>query len=367
LAVALSHMAAAWYFCRAAAPAQQKRIKTALAVSLTLLAWGFTLLSHRAASYYPPVLASWGRAASLGWAGLSLAFLAGLWIVRRFPVRAEHHAARRAFLRTAQIAVFGSPVATLGYGVLQRQELRMREVAIEIPDLHKDLDGLRLVQLTDIHLGPFLNTRVLERAVDMANQMRADIALITGDLISVASDPLDDCIRILARLRATAGIFGCMGNHEIYAEAETYVAEQGAKRGMHFLRQQSSTLRFGQAKLNLAGVDYQPMGSDYLEGTESLLVPDAFNVLLSHNPDVFPVAARKGFPLTVSGHTHGGQVRMEILRQDLNIARFFTPYVDGVYKEGGSAVFVSRGIGTIGMPARLGAPPEVALIRLCRA
>ena len=99
---------------------------------------------------------------------------------------------------------------------------------------------------------------------------------------------------------------------------------------------------------------------------KELVRPDAFNLLLSHNPDVFPVAARKGFPLTISGHTHGGQVRVEILQQDLNVARFFTPYVDGVYQENGSSIFVSRGIGTIGMPARLGAPPEVALIRLWR-
>ena len=89
-------------------------------------------------------------------------------------------------------------------------------------------------------------------------------------------------------------------------------------------------------------------------------------MLLSHNPDVFPVAARKGFPLTISGHTHGGQVRIEILGQDLNVARFFTPYVDGLYRRGDSSIFVSRGIGTIGLPARLGAPPEVALITLCR-
>ena len=91
-----------------------------------------------------------------------------------------------------------------------------------------------------------------------------------------------------------------------------------------------------------------------------------FRSLLSHNPDVFPVAVKKGFPLTIGGHTHGGQVRMEILGQDLNVARFFTPYVDGLYRLGDAAIFVSRGIGTIALPARLGAPPEVALLKLCR-
>jgi predicted MPP superfamily phosphohydrolase len=135
---------------------------------------------------------------------------------------------------------------------------------------------------------------------------------------------------------------------------------------MHFLRHQSEPLRFGSATLNLAGVDYQPISKPYLPHAEALTRPDAFNVLLSHNPDVFPTAARKGFPLTIAGHTHGGQVRFEILRQDLNIVRFITPYYDGLYQENGSSIFVSRGIGTIALPARLGAPPEVALLRLCR-
>ena len=97
-----------------------------------------------------------------------------------------------------------------------------------------------------------------------------------------------------------------------------------------------------------------------------MVAPGAFNVLLSHNPDVFPVAAAKGFPLTISGHTHGGQVKVEILGADLNISRFYTHYVDGLYQKNGSAIFVSRGIGTIALPTRLGAPPEVALLRLRR-
>ncbi len=115
----------------------------------------------------------------------------------------------------------------------------------------------------------------------------------------------------------------------------------------------------------MAGVDYQEFRKPYLVGAEKLVQPGACNLLLSHNPDVFPVAARQGFDLTVAGHTHGGQVRVEILRQDLNVARFFTPYVDGIYRQGSSAIFVSRGIGTIGLPTRLGSAPEVALITLC--
>jgi predicted MPP superfamily phosphohydrolase len=105
----------------------------------------------------------------------------------------------------------------------------------------------------------------------------------------------------------------------------------------------------------------------YLNGAERLVLPGATNLLLSHNPDVFPVAAAKGFPAVLAGHTHGGQVQVEILNQSLNVARFITPFVYGLYREAASCVYVTRGIGTIGMPARIGAPPEIALLRLVRA
>ncbi len=231
----------------------------------------------------------------------------------------------------------------------------------------KDLDGLRLVQITDIHMSLFFSRKELDYAVALANETRAHIALVTGDLITTVGDPLDDCLAGLKPLRADAGLFGCLGNHEVYAGVEDYVEQAGARQGIRFLRGTSALLPFGGALLNIAGVDYQRYRSLYLKGTQNLIVPGAYNLLLSHNPDVFPMAARKGFDLTVSGHTHGGQVRVEILHADLNVARFYTPYVDGLYSRDASHIFVSRGLGTIGIPARLGAPPEVTLLRLCRS
>ena len=91
------------------------------------------------------------------------------------------------------------------------------------------------------------------------------------------------------------------------------------------------------------------------------------NLLLSHNPDVFPVAAKQGWDLTLAGHTHGGQVTVEILDRSLNVARFFTPFVYGLYHSGRSSIYVTRGIGTIALPTRIGAPPETALLRLRKA
>jgi uncharacterized protein len=282
--------------------------------------------------------------------------------------KADHSKVRRGFLQATGAALFAAPLAVTGYGVfVQRLNLRMREQNIVIPGLAEDLDGLRIVQLTDIHLSPFLPERELAHAVAMANETNAHVALVTGDMISFHRDPLDLCLKHLAGLRAEAGIFGCLGNHEVYAQAEDYATEQGARLGIRYLRSEAVRLKFGGAVMNLAGVDYQRFRKPYLTGAEKMIEPRILNVLMSHNPDVFPVAARQGYDLTIAGHTHGGQVRVEILREDLNVARFFTRYVDGLYRQGNRSIFVSRGIGTIGLPARLGAPPEVALLRLCRS
>lgn len=310
----------------------------------------------------------WWHGAAYLWACLSTA----TFLVHRLLslVTLPRDPTRRLALRAAAGGLLAAPTAITGYGIfVERFKLRVREVDVAIANLPPDLEGLRLTQLSDIHLSAFLSEPDLARAVDAANETRPHIALVTGDLISIARDPLDRCLTQLARLRADAGVLGCMGNHERYTRAEAYTETQAARRGIDFLRQRARALRFGSGVVNFGGVDYQKIGSrdTYLRGAESLLAPGALNILLSHSPDVFPVAARQGWNLTVSGHTHGGQVTLEILEQTVNPARFYTPYVYGLYRDAAAAMYVTRGIGTIGIPVRLGALPEIAVIRLKRA
>ncbi len=275
---------------------------------------------------------------------------------------------RRRVLQMASYAAVAAPAGVIGYGTfIQRTDFRVREVEAPIGGLADDLDGLRILQLSDIHRGPFLSDADLARVVDAARELRPNLAVITGDLISAWGDPLDSCIAQLARVKADAGVFGCMGNHERYADALDYAEQAGGRVGIRFLRRKAQALRFGSATLNLAGVDYQPKREPYLRGAERLIAPGATNILLSHNPDVFPVAVRQGYNLLLAGHTHGGQVTVEILDESINPARFFTPYVYGVYRSGDAAAYVTRGIGTIGLPARIGAPPEISVVRLRKA
>ena len=334
----------------------------ASASGATLLALGYLFDFARVMRHFPAQTVCWVQFTSLFWTVCLGGLFLGMWTWRSAP---EFRPERRRFLQAAGAALCVAPVAGTGFGILERDKFRVTETDVPIQNLPKDLEGLRIVQITDIHLSPFLSEKELARAVDMANEVRASLALMTGDLITRVGDPLDACLRQLARLRAEAGVLGCLGNHEIYTETEDYVTAWCRRAGIDILRQRARTLRFGGAAINFAGVDYQRMHTGYLPGAEQWVVPGAVNVLLSHNPDVFPVAASQGYDLTVAGHTHGGQVNFEILHQDMNLARYFTPYVRGLYRSGNSAVHVSNGIGTIGVPVRVGAPPEISVLRLC--
>jgi predicted MPP superfamily phosphohydrolase len=273
----------------------------------------------------------------------------------------------------------------------------VREVEIPIANLPPALDGLRITQLSDIHIGAYMPVRQVRRAVGMANELSGDLTVVTGDFVTGRSDPLEDCIAELSNLRAPLGVWGCNGNHEIYARAEAKSAELFKTHGMKLLRQENAELRWNGGTFNLICVDYQrqrdPEGNPapMLPGIEPLVRRDIPNILLSHNPNSFPRAAQLGIELSLAGHTHGGQVRVEILDRQWSPAEFLTSYVAGLYsrpllaasslsdeelqnvrptssiRPPTSRIYVNRGLGTIGAPVRLGVPPEITLITLRRA
>lgn len=343
-------------------PERARAVQSLLLLSAAWVVVGF--LPYALFPYWG--LVPWFKAGGFGWAIVSTATML-LWLGwRSLPGASRFDAGRRQALRLVKTATLAAPAAVLTYGVVVgRRDIQLREVEIPVRNLPKDLHNLKLVQITDIHLSPFFEPRDLERAVAMANETRAHVGLVTGDLVNARRDPLDECIRVLSRLKVDGPTLGCLGNHEIHAECEREAEELGRRAGIDFLRLTARTLEFGQAKLNVAGVDYQRKFEPYLVGAEKLVQPGMVNILLSHNPDVFPRAAAQGYDLTVAGHTHGGQITVEILGDRANFARFYTPYIYGRYELEGRNIYVSRGLGTVGVPARVGAPPEVSLIKLC--
>jgi predicted MPP superfamily phosphohydrolase len=293
--------------------------------------------------------------------------------------------ARRGFLRAASYVAGTVPLVAAAYGFgKERLDFKLHRVDIQIANLPAGLDGLKIAQLSDIHIGDFMPADQVRRAVDLANSLGADLAVVTGDFITSNGDPLQQCIAELSRLRAPLGVWGCNGNHEIYADAEDLAEELFNHYGMRLLRQNNAELNWKGEAFNLIGVDYQrqhaPLGLEVpmLQTIEPLVRHDIPNILLSHNPNSFRRAAELGIELSLAGHTHGGQVKVEIIDHSWSPARFITPFVAGLYQlplhphdaasngTAKSALYVNRGLGTIGIPARLGVDPEISLLTLRR-
>lgn len=312
---------------------------------------------------------------------------------------------RRYFFRAASALAGATPFLGAVYGfAAERLNYQIRRIDIPLANLPPPLEGLRILQLSDIHLSGYMSPANVRRAVDMGNDLRADVAFVTGDFITGAADSLTDCIDEVRRLRAPLGIWGCNGNHEIYARAEDAAEQLFAESGMKLLRHENAQIAFRGAKFNLIGVDYQRerASGGYRVQMLPYLAPlvrrDMPNILLSHNPNTFNRAAELGIELSLAGHTHGGQIQVEILDHRLSPARFITDYIAGTYyrplsmpatsqralkdvksltsnempvashaQPPLSVLYVNRGLGTVGAPVRLGVPPEITLITLRRA
>jgi uncharacterized protein len=301
---------------------------------------------------------------------------------------------RRTFFQYAAVLAGGFPFLAATYGFAAgRLRYTIERVDVPVANLPPELDGLRIAQLSDIHIGDYMPPLEIARAVAMANDLQPDISFVTGDFVSSEGDPLDACITELSRLRAPLGVWGCNGNHEIYAGVEDEAERLFREKGMRLLRAQSAVVEHNGARFNLLGVDYQRDHMVSGEHTrpelmlgeiETLIRRDMPNVLLSHNPNSFRRAAALGIELSLAGHTHGGQVKFEIVDHSVSPARLITPFVAGLYhlpmngnagpapeiKTNGlqrAALYVNRGLGTFGFPVRLGVPPEITLLTLRRA
>jgi len=297
--------------------------------------------------------------------------------------------ARDTVFRYAAWLAGGLPFLAAVYGAtVGRLQYRLVTVEVPITDLPPHLDRLRIVHVSDIHIGDFVSRTAIRRAVDMINAVQPDLAVLTGDLISTEHDPLEACIAELSRLRAPLGVWGCHGNHERWSGVEARGQTLFARYGMHVLRQQCVELSWRGGRFNLIGVDDQRERarpgepSSMLRSIEGLVRPDMLNILLSHNPETFPRAAALGIELSLAGHTHGGQIRFALGNCQWSPARLITPFVAGLYRlplgpkrhastdavaprpPQSAFLYVNRGLGTFALPVRLGVPPEITVLTL---
>lgn len=269
-----------------------------------------------------------------------------------------------AALRLRALAVVGLTAAATGVAVrsaLAGPEVRRVEVVLE--RLPRALDGFRIVQLSDVHIGPLLGRDFAAGVVERVARLDPDLVVITGDLVDGSVAHLGGEVAPFAGLSARHGAFFVTGNHDHYAGADPWVARV-AELGIVPLRNRRVVIGEGAASFDLAGVD--DYRGDWVRGSPQDLDaalggrdPDRAVVLLAHDPSTFPAAAARDVDLQLSGHTHGGQIW-----PFRHLVRLAVPFVDGLHRRGQSQLYVSRGTGFWGPPLRLFAPAEITEIRL---
>ncbi|MBM7117897.1 metallophosphoesterase [Archangium primigenium] len=247
--------------------------------------------------------------------------------------------------------------------VLGEPRLRRREVRVE--GLPPALDGYRIGQISDVHCGPEVSEQRVARWVARLNALEVDLMTVTGDLITHGASHVEAVARALGGLRAKDGVFACMGNHDYFTEPEHLVREL-ERHGLQVLRNQGVVVERGDARLYVAGVDDTWTSRNDLTRALARRPEGVPTVLLAHDPDLFPMAHARGVELTLSGHTHGGQLAVPGVRR-LSLARILTSWTAGMYRRERSWLYVNLGAGTTGPPVRWGAPAELVVLTLRRA
>jgi uncharacterized protein len=280
------------------------------------------------------------------------------------PLVGPPYPTRREFLRWSFGAVALSPTGVFTYGAaIGKERCEIVERTVALPRLSPRLQGLRIAQLTDIHVGNFMNQAKLEWYVRATNDLSPDIVALTGDFIGSSPHFIRACATALEKLEARHGVFACLGNHDYWVGAQR-VTEALQAAGIQVLRNEARTLSLRGALLNIAGVDDPWRGKTDFDRALSMTAPNAPTIMLCHQPDLFPAVVQRGIDLTLAGHYHGGQVKLQFLGMAVSPAHFISQFVEGLHVQGRSQLYVSRGIGITGPPVRLNARPEITLLHL---
>ena len=266
-------------------------------------------------------------------------------------------------LPSVAAASYLAGVAVAGWGVWgRRHAVRVVEADVSVPGLPEAFEGYRIVQLSDLHIGGFApKARGLEWAA-LANGVGADLAVVTGDLVSSGTHYYRDAAEVVGALRAPDGVFVSLGNHDQWDEA--LLCDEIRRHGPVVLKNEHRVVARNGAQLVIAGIDDRYTERADLNATLTGRPRGAPTVLLSHYPVYFEAAAEQGVEVVLSGHTHGGQIGVPFLADRVNVATLTGQRSRGMVRSGASTLYVNAGLGTTGPPLRLGISPEIAVLVL---
>jgi uncharacterized protein len=271
--------------------------------------------------------------------------------------------------RIVASVVLAAVVVVLLLGYAGSKRLVVRHVDVDVPGLGTDFDGLRIAQLSDLHIGPHTPRRFLRRVLNATCALTPDLIAVTGDLIDDRAEDVQVYSRMLGTLDAPLGVYMIPGNHDVYAgwddvERALLAADIGT-----ILVNEAKILRRGDAAIALVGTG-DPAGgrrgtsraAPDIERALADLPPEATVIAFAHNPSLWPALAKRGVALTLSGHTHWGQFALPKIGWSL--ASPFLEHAMGAHVESDASLYISPGTGYWGIPFRLGASPEVTLVTL---
>lgn len=290
---------------------------------------------------------------------------AALWLMNMVPANLFD---RRTLMQWTGTMGFGAPLIMTGYGALKTaRDYRIENVEIPFDNLPSALDGFTIAQISDIHSGLYMNEREMERILEILNSLHPQMAALTGDYVDSLASEIAPVARVFSRIKTDFGVFACMGNHDLFDDYSK-ITQAMRDAGIQMLDNENRVLRVNGENLNVVGVGDSARRYDFsrfdqaLEGTD----PEGFKLLLVHKPTFFERACEAGIDLQLSGHTHGGQIALNVMGFPVSLVHLIERYAHGLYKEGKSRLYVNSGVGMVVAPIRLGVPPEITVIKLRR-
>ena len=242
----------------------------------------------------------------------------------------------------------------------EANSLSLERVEISLNRLPKKLDGFKIVHLSDIHHSPFTGLDHIKRTIKVANRLRPDMFLLTGDYVSHEREYIAPVAVELAKLKSKYGTYACLGNHDHWTDADL-VTHLFRGEGINMLVNEGLRFEARGASFWLAGVDDYMVGKTDVPASLRGSYPDEMKLLLAHNPIIFREAVRYGVDLTLSGHTHGGQIKLRDEEKRILPRRKLS---SGLHSKKKSQIYITRGIGTVVLPVRYQCPPEISLLEL---
>ena len=282
---------------------------------------------------------------------------------RKYPEK-YCSSARRNFLKTAGKGIIATPLLCSSYGIIfGRENYITRNVTINMSGLPEALKKIRIAHISDIHAGLFMGKKEIGEWVRIIKEIKPDILFITGDFIASSSNSIAACKEGIQHLSSLMPVYGCLGNHDYWGHADI-LTQDLQRSGIRLFRNDGEGYVFSGSEINICGVEDMMYSHPDLNAALKKINPANLTILLSHNPNYFDYVKKRGVNLTLSGHTHGGQVDINFAGFYITPARLITRYVKGLFSENDCKLYVNSGLGTIGFPLRLNVPPEITVIRL---